>query len=998
MRFEGNSAFYQVSISNSRNRSCPDEAKTISRNALASVSSKMTQKPTLTRFGSSECERLPTSLSHCPMEMIMLRRIRLLLAITWKLLSASFVASQRRFRNRIRPRARFFEELEVRITPVIGAFDIPGPIQAGEGYDGVARFNRATGALLSSARHLLTAAHTGSQGSSAAAIFSVPGANGSVEISTPGAGFEQHPFYPFDAFFSVDSFDIGIQPLAELAPLNADRWELYTESDEVGQVGNLVGYGGTGTGTIGHSTDVAEDQYWSTSTGQGTNYEVVRFTITGDPTGGYFTVQIGNSPATQDVPYDTDVATLTDRLNALPGVNQVLVRLVGDTNSDGVVDNNSNPHAGSFEAIFRGTVADNHSMPDISVVDHLDSGNIVLEKLLDGGSSRFKTGGRNAIGEVSEDGRRLYTDFDDGTVAANVLNDGLGQGANEAYGTWGDSGSPLIIDGKIAGVLEGLYSTTPQGVNARGFDNRGGSGDFGQFDSWARVSAHLTWLNSVLDDSFDLVLNMETQPWGNDDFDDSIEFSEVAGTLRIHMGGVLRYSEDIDLIQSVTILGSSDDETITVNGLGSIPVTINGNSGDDTIRVNAVSANATVSVTGDAGEDTFYVGNGNIFNNLRGTLNISGGAHEDTLIIDDSNGGPIGSHTLDVGSYTKTTTTGSITFELIQDVRLETGALGDEVNVLGTDGSYDLWLNTNGGNDSLHIFATHEDTELIINTGVGRDVITLADGDLDTIGGGVAVTGGAGSDDLILEDAEQIGNDLFTIVSNQVYRPGFALFYSGIEDLMIHAGAGNNVFNVLSTLATTQLNIEAGAGADNIHLSPNTRNLAQLQGPVIVSGQSGSDTVVAHDEDFAPRIAVPYTLESNSLHRANFGGLIFDTLERLDLNMGSGNDIVNVNEFSPDAFFALYGNEGEDTFNINVDPLNRRIGGNILVDGGRPSTKLADKLNVVYSSRPDAQKKAKVRHTKTSPLQGNGNISVEYPQATFGIEYVGIEKVDIEKA
>src|SRR5262245_35173521 len=88
------------------------------------------------------------------------------------------------------------ELLEDRLCPVIGAYDIMGPIGVGEGYDGVARINRATGALLSTGRHLLTAAHVADSGDSPGSRFVVTSLSGPVAISTPGAGFVQHPFYP----------------------------------------------------------------------------------------------------------------------------------------------------------------------------------------------------------------------------------------------------------------------------------------------------------------------------------------------------------------------------------------------------------------------------------------------------------------------------------------------------------------------------------------------------------------------------------------------------------------------------------------------------------------------------------------------------------------------------------------------------------------------------------------------------------------------------------
>jgi hypothetical protein len=1288
-----------------------------------------------------------------------------------------------------RSRQFAIEFLEERVTPVLGAFDIPGPILAGEGFDGVARFNLASGALLSTARHLLTAAHTGSAGSTAASRFTVLGPNGAVNISTPGAGFIQHPNYLTGP---ANDYDIGVQPLAELGPLTAERWDIYTDSDEVGNVGSLVGYGGTGTGTIGHSTDVNPNQYWSTSTGQDTNYQVVRFTITGNPTGGFFTVQLGNDPATQNVPYNTSAATLANRLDALVGVNQVLVRLVGDTDFDGIVDNFGNPHHGSFEALFRGTTADNHDMPEISVTDSLVSGDIVVEKLLDGGSERIKTGGTNYVGAVSADGFRLYADFDDGTAAADVLGDGLGQGANEAYGTWGDSGSPLFIDGKIAGVLEGLYNNTPQGVDARGFDGLGGSGDFGQIDSWARVSAHLAFINDVLDDPFDLVLNMENQPWGNDGVADTISITRLNDQLRIHIGGVLRYTEDIGLIQSVTIRGSDDNETITVGALGgSIPihvyggigndtlrasavavgaeVTLDGGDGDDTIYagvdnfddqvrgdvivhggpgadtlyiddtgdanqlvavpdiyvvnagsfykpnpwsadvsfdnsiqivridanpddnavfVNSTAAGIMVSVFGNGGTDSFAVGDGDFDAHILGDLLVHGGFGDDTLVIDDHGDGGNDNHLLGPDTYAKANAPTTLTYQFMQQVLLNTSAWDQTVDLSGTEEAVDVTINTQGGEDNVRVHAVHETSSVAINTGAGNDTIeftpdsrnlsqvngavfvdagagasddlilrddgpthgvtgssytvlaasfdasgfgslsysnvevmelwadqlddtinihglavavdltvrggagddlvqvgagdldstifgdlsvyggddddtlqfndgnddfgndsyllssnqfskagtqnwgylqienvvlnasafnntvqlsslvpvkltinawlgddtielgtgradliqadihvngslgnnvihinnqdtpgghtytfagqtfdmtgaffdslsytsiddvvlyageandtidvqssvlstdlevfgnggvdtvNVATGDVDAIGGDLVIHGGNDDDAAIINDQNDLGNDTYTVTTNQVSKPNFLLLYDGLEALTLNAGADDNTININSTLPGTAVIVNAGAGVDTIHLSPLALHLGQIHGVVTVNGQAGKDQVIAHDEVFALGALNPYTLTRVKVGRAGFGGLVFDTIERLQLNLGTGNDTVNVTEFNRDVLFALYGNGGADTFNVTVFPSALDTGGHLFIDGGSPKNKHnGDCLNVNYASKPKVPHKPKVRHKKSPPKRA-GTISVDYPGALYDIQYKDVEKVKLAK-
>lgn len=388
------------------------------------------------------------------------------------------------------------------------------------------------------------------------------------------------------------------------------------------------------------------------------------------------------------VAYNAPASQLESALNGLPGLSQAIVHLVGDTDYDGTVDNFGHPYAGSFEALILGTEAADHSMADIIATHNFTGGNnpdIVVQTLLQGGSDRFKTSGRNQVAEVSPNETRLYTDFDDGTSPASTFGDGLGQGANEAHGTWGDSGSPLIIGGKIAGVLEGLYTSVEGGFSSGGgydsadptvqaYADRGsssGSGDFGEIDSWARVSYHQAWINSILDDPFDLVLNMENQPWGGDNIDDTIEVSRVSNMLQIRIGGVLYYSESMDLIESVTIRGSSDNDTIIVSALGDgVPLTINGRGGHDVIRLDGLS-DAVATLFGENGDDTFIVGDGDFASNVVGSVFSFGGDSDDMLLIDDHLSSGNHEYTLEADDFTMSSYPGQLFYWDFENVHLQ---------------------------------------------------------------------------------------------------------------------------------------------------------------------------------------------------------------------------------------------------------------------------------------------------------------------------------------
>lgn len=121
----------------------------------------------------------------------------------------------------------------------------------GAGYDGVARLsvggNYGTGALLFDGRAVLTAAHL------------VAGAVGAVNVSfdTPagtqtwvGTKTLVNPNY----VALGSNADLAIVWLASAPSVAANRYDLYRNSDEIGQTFTMVGYGQLGAGSTGATT------------------------------------------------------------------------------------------------------------------------------------------------------------------------------------------------------------------------------------------------------------------------------------------------------------------------------------------------------------------------------------------------------------------------------------------------------------------------------------------------------------------------------------------------------------------------------------------------------------------------------------------------------------------------------------------------------------------------------------------------------------------------
>ncbi|MDT8407358.1 MAG: trypsin-like serine protease [Methylococcales bacterium] len=99
-----------------------------------------------------------------------------------------------------------------------------------------------SGALLYDGRALLTAAHLFNGGGETTVRFDTAAGLQTLAVSK----IALHPDFDVDA-----NNDLAVVWLDGSAPIGADRYELYRDSDEVGQTFTLAGYGAAGTGAVG---------------------------------------------------------------------------------------------------------------------------------------------------------------------------------------------------------------------------------------------------------------------------------------------------------------------------------------------------------------------------------------------------------------------------------------------------------------------------------------------------------------------------------------------------------------------------------------------------------------------------------------------------------------------------------------------------------------------------------------------------------------------------
>ncbi|MBS0347732.1 MAG: trypsin-like serine protease [Proteobacteria bacterium] len=133
------------------------------------------------------------------------------------------------------------------VTTVTSFTDLRNRALPGEGYDGVVRVSSGgyygTGVLLYDGQAVLTAAHLFDHGSLSASVrFETSSGIQTVSASSVLV----HPLYNQNG-----SSDLALVWLGQSAPLTAERYTLYRDGDDIGQVATLVGYGLPGSGATG---------------------------------------------------------------------------------------------------------------------------------------------------------------------------------------------------------------------------------------------------------------------------------------------------------------------------------------------------------------------------------------------------------------------------------------------------------------------------------------------------------------------------------------------------------------------------------------------------------------------------------------------------------------------------------------------------------------------------------------------------------------------------
>jgi len=389
-------------------------------------------------------------------------------------------------------------------------------------------------------------------------------------------------------------------------------------------------------------------------------------------------------------------------------------------------------------------------------------------------------------------------------------------------------------------------------------------------------------------------------------------------------------------LSSVFVNSGDGQDTITIlETAANLPIDVNSGSGNDTIHVHTTAAGGSVFIDGSSDNDTFHVGNPNeLFDqyfslgSLKANVTVHGNIGKDTLNVKDNYLVGAGYDYTITDKSVQRAGLGKISYIAIEGVTLGTGSAGDSVTVVSTGPDTPVTVNTDGGNDTVI---------------VGKPTIV---GDvLSSIESKVSVNAGGGTNDvLLLQDFGSFTDNTYTISDTTVTRSGAgSVTYSGVEELTLNAGSGDDEFFISRTVADTTVN--AGLGDDTIRVGRivgfNTHTLDSILGELTIQAGGGTnDSLFLRDSGEAS--GHTYSVNATTVKRSGVALITYGGVEDLSVIAGNFDDTFVVFGTAAITTTTLEGRGGADAFTVGTFnklahiPLDGVLGP-LTIDGGAGS-------------------------------------------------------------
>ena len=348
-------------------------------------------------------------------------------------------------------------------------------------------------------------------------------------------------------------------------------------------------------------------------------------------------------------------------------------------------------------------------------------------------------------------------------------------------------------------------------------------------------------------------------------------------------------------------------------------------AGDGADQVSVLAAPAGSTVNAGPGDDAITVE----LAGLAGALTVAGGSETDSLLVNGTAGG----ETIAVTATSVTRGAQSVLYGGIESLTVDALGGADTLSLasgaatlLGGAGDDDFTVS--GGSGVLR--GGLDDDDFLVNAAAAGGLLLDGEAGSDhyvvnfgALAGVVnaADSGGGIFDDLVVNGTP--GPDMIVIGALAVSRGTEQVSYSGMEALLVDAGAENDVITVNGTGTTTT--VRGGTGDDSFVVNANglftltldgqdgsdTYSIAlggTLLGPVVINdtGGTGSDKLLIQGTPGDDVIIL-----SNSGVVSGPNNVTFSGIEEFEVNAGDGDDIVDGFALTTIAV-TMHGGNGDD--------------------------------------------------------------------------------------
>lgn len=399
-----------------------------------------------------------------------------------------------------------------------------------------------------------------------------------------------------------------------------------------------------------------------------------------------------------------------------------------------------------------------------------------------------------------------------------------------------------------------------------------------------------------------------------------------------------------EIENSQYLAGSGNDE-ITVGPDFKSPIVINAGGGADSILIKGdespTTFHASARIEGGGGDDSFdWHGAANVTPTGTNPVTIDGGTGFNVLTVED-------------------VAFDQLSYQIYPD-RMKIAQVGQD---LSADFTYD---NINGANLSfadydhvVDIFGISADISANFRFGIhgnGSDnIFKIHPRDAagtQTMNGDLAISGGGGTTQVIVDDLPATTADNYSIQSFLgfpiTYLTGLGLggllLDGDVGQLLLRTGSADDTFNIESYTSSTALTIAAGVGNDTLNITPTSKNFDTSMAVGFAcsfDGGGGSDSLNLFNDNSSSNWL--YTSDAGGLTAGHFEegtalSFIPTHVENTSVSAGGAGDIFNAEYVANAATLSLAGGGGPDSFFVTSNSGNAKlIQGQVVVDGGTDS-------------------------------------------------------------